>query len=735
MKKFWLVLLGVAAFAAGYTGVAHAQFPMYGRAEYDGYFKGITDLEGDSVWLSGIPTSVNTATEFINYTLAKLSAGPGTADGVGAAFIIQTMIGSARNNPPTAAQIADWKDRVHHAEDEGHIRWLQTVNYRLNSYYQGGLTGPNPDDDAFFLEPATRTDEVIQFINDDGSVAYELKYRCANPVGVAKPLSNNPQFTLTASSFVSDTTVIPGQTISYSHHVANSGPDTTTSTGWTVYSQYNAPALIVNSGFSNFTPGSHSVGTYSYKIPATAAPGQKYCQYLGVIKAVNGVGRINSVPACATVIAPTYTCGAVTPTPALPEVSEPFTFKVSVLYSYGPPTSPTTLSVQVAGLSPVVNGNYGYTTAGTVPGTLTSLAIGPETGAAPGTYQVNWTLIAPFGTKSCSAPITIVSKPYFKAYGADVSTGGGFDNGTGICTNPGQLAGFYDSSTNKGSAVQFAAQALGAIDQFASAGMRTSAPIPAVGLTFANSGASPPGSWGGNFGAVRCIPDYWATMPAGTTTVVNDNPNLTPILNPSVTQPNLINYQFKPATAGQPVRLFLPAGKVANGNKATIYVDGDAYIPRNIRLNDTGWATATDIPSIYVIARGNIYIDPTVTDLDGVYVAQPNGAVGGKIYTCADVGGKLTAAQIATQCQQQLRVYGAFIANSIKLDRSGNTMRMANPAEAALSGTNAACGLAACAGEVFNLGPESFLARPGFQPIGGSNSGTYDSITSLSPVL
>ena len=151
-----LLVVGVAsAFLIGYMSTANA-WPVYGRSEFRGYFKNVYDNWGDDVWNGGIPTSVNNANEFITYVKNKLDDGPNTQNGVGAAFIIQTMIGSSRTLPPSAAQVAEWEQRVRYADQRGWVDWNRTVSYRLTSYFQGPCSGANcstagvdPMDDAF----------------------------------------------------------------------------------------------------------------------------------------------------------------------------------------------------------------------------------------------------------------------------------------------------------------------------------------------------------------------------------------------------------------------------------------------------------------------------------------------------------------------------------------------------------------------------------------------------------
>jgi len=117
--------------------------------------------------------------------------------------------------------------------------------------------------------------------------------------------------------------------------------------------------------------------------------------------------------------------------------------------------------------------------------------------------------------------------------------------------------------------------------------------------------------------------------------------------------------------------------------------------------------------------KGNIYIAPGVTQLDGFYIAQASSgsATNGVIYTCASA--PFTAAplnrNLQNTCSTALTVNGSFNARQVWLLRTAGT----------LSTTPA---------EKFNYVPELWLSAPFDNGLGGT-SGDYDSITSLPPVL
>ena len=133
------------------------------------------------------------------------------------------------------------------------------------------------------------------------------------------------------------------------------------------------------------------------------------------------------------------------------------------------------------------------------------------------------------------------------------------------------------------------------------------------------------------------------------------------------------------------------------------------------RTSGGGWASVEDIPGLKVVVTGNISIDPAVSQLDGIYVAQPDSSGnGGNIYTCADVSGN-PISNHDTCKQAVLTVNGSFIAKRVVLGRTAGTAITGQPAE------------------VFNYLPEVWFtdwpdadAQKGFR---------YDSISNLPPIL
>ncbi|MEK7152499.1 MAG: hypothetical protein AAB834_01000, partial [Patescibacteria group bacterium] len=115
--------------------------------------------------------------------------------------------------------------------------------------------------------------------------------------------------------------------------------------------------------------------------------------------------------------------------------------------------------------------------------------------------------------------VIVANQPYLKVYGGDISAGNGLETAPSTCTN---YANASVTTWNKraagsyaGAGVQYAGFALRTITDFATAqGNAGGAPVP-IGLSFANTATNVGiGNFGGTFGSVPCIPDYWDRRPA-----------------------------------------------------------------------------------------------------------------------------------------------------------------------------------------------------------------------------
>jgi hypothetical protein len=316
------------------------------------------------------------------------------------------------------------------------------------------------------------------------------------------------------------------------------------------------------------------------------------------------------------------------------------------------------------------------------------------------------------GTETC---IRIVAKPYLKVYGGDVAAGSGLETAPDTCTsntnaaitswnkrNTGPVANHY-----AGAGVQYAGFALRAITDFATGRGNSVGQTTPSWLSFANSTGvnNGNGQYGGTFGSVPCINDYYSLRPTTTTGLPA---NVTAMVT---------------GTYGATGGVTLTGGNVNPGENITVYIDGNVFINSNITYTPN-WSFS-NTPLFQLVVRGNIYIGNGVTQLDGVYIAQRNGAVGGTIYTCATAAAAptLTNGAFYNGCNSKLTVNGAFMANSVEFLRTSGSLSQGTANEP--SG-------ASNAGEVFNFNPSLWMVQP-LQSGGGA--GSYDAITSLPPVL
>lgn len=358
-------------------------------------------------------------------------------------------------------------------------------------------------------------------------------------------------------------------------------------------------------------------------------------------------------------------------------------------------------------------------------------------------------------------PPTVQNIPYIRAYGADVAAGGGF---AGNCSRTNsKILSFLNplsqqnSVANKsGSGGQLAAMALGEIMGFTSASNRTTDPQLSKGLTFAHNNAAPSDNdsppLGGNMsGDGWCVPDYYTTtqFPDG-----DSRKNSSPA-NTSISVNGLTTGEQTVRTINGAKLVLDGSGAALYNRKHTVYVDGDVFIRNNIAFSTNYAGGIGSIPSFALIVRGDIYIDNDVTQLDGLYIAQPfdrtnDGDVDdasdgkGRIYTCATEGSGnnpvTTGTGIYNECggsvstndrcnpgtPRSLMVNGAFVAQRVVLNRAGYTLSCSTFREQAN---------ASKASEIFNYSPEMLLAPPVFRAECTVTSGCYQSIAVLAPIL
>lgn len=752
MKKLLLLVAVCCSFAVGY-GVVATAYPaggMYGRGEYRGYFRDAFDSTGTFVLpkqytggTNAINPTVNNATELINFLRGSEGLGGNAQQRTGASFIIQTMIGSARNRPPTAGQIAEWESRVRYAESQGRISWFVSYSFCINTYYQGPSGGGTPNDDAFFDECGTNTS--IVFRNASGGVAYVIKRECANPVGNISPLPDAPplqNFDIVGYSRVqSNPNPLPGEEVEFRHFIRNDGPTGTAPTNiwWVVFNSLTNAVVAgpANSG-TYVDEQTRLVSTERYRVPAATPPGTQICRHVGWDPGDSrGTRDERGTRVCATVrydfslvpsITPVITSGGVVVPGNIAEEGDTITFNYSVTNNGQTSSMPVTCTVYgrshtgfYTPTPPTDNtSDPGYSQPPhgcprTFPRLSTTGIATEPVSASPTNRTICRSLFitpsTPTGGTADSGDVCVyvASKPYARVFGGDISAGNGLTTAPGVCTsnNNATIVGWNKRSAGSfaGAGTQFAALALNAIRDFSTSlgNPASSAPAPS-GLAFANTSTSAAtGLFGGSLGSAPCIPDYYADRP---TSAPAPSSNLSSMSSGTYAHNGTLNL----------------SGNVNPGQRIVIYVNGNVYI--NGPITYPGTWTLGNIPLLQLVVRGNIFIDNDVTRLDGVYIAQANGATGGVIHTCAAGATPIALdGNLFDTCDTKLEINGAFVANQVRLLRTIGTLSRSTTGET---------GATSAAGEVFNYNPTLWLAQP---PAPAGEAGDYDAIISLPPVL
>ncbi len=361
------------------------------------------------------------------------------------------------------------------------------------------------------------------------------------------------------------------------------------------------------------------------------------------------------------------------------------------------------------------------------PGNIPVDSSGEMTVQPTGTTTYVLTVANSNGDFDCKVTVNVDNPPsaqrFLQVYGNDVMAGGGFGQPCQITNQSASIESYalsYDVGPNKlwkGASSQFAAFALGSVNGFFTANMRGAEnsgdpPRPPLGLTFGNSanGSSLVSmNNGGQYVEGGCIKDFFAAAEQSGQDVQHIPLSTLPT---DPTQPSVV-----------------PLGTHQAGyNEGNVYITG-----KGLRYAgaETGWSDVSQIPSVVIVVRGNIYIDPTVERLDGIFIAQPqynpDGSLvpdTGIINTCTNS----TGADISnpSTCSTKLTINGAFIAKKVKFKRTGGDLETAS--------ANSGPGSDKIA-EVFNFSPEIYLS-PLHDSLRRSLPFTkYDYITSLPPVL
>ncbi len=299
--------------------------------------------------------------------------------------------------------------------------------------------------------------------------------------------------------------------------------------------------------------------------------------------------------------------------------------------------------------------------------------------------------------------------PYISVLDGDIWAGANFDPGTNVnvepvCIDPSDSSLNADSiirglrSANlatlwRGSFVEYAAFATGDITNFATGivGDPRGQPATATSLTFANHP-----DLGSFTNAPRCIPNYFGLLhgvdPAGTE-----------LLNPTFTLGGANSRESGQYYHSGNLTIRATGSDLQADRDVTLVVDGDVSI-----VADGGNTTIAfvadytrnargelNVPSLIIVASGNIYIDAGITQVDAVLISH------GEVWTCADDFRGVKTVDTAT-CVHQLTINGAIIANRINFMRThGIAGGVHNPVSQPA--------------EIINFTPEFYLSNPIFK--------------------
>lgn len=326
----------------------------------------------------------------------------------------------------------------------------------------------------------------------------------------------------------------------------------------------------------------------------------------------------------------------------------------------------------------------------------------------------------------------IANTPYISVYNSDIKAGGTFNTITSTCDR----SPASKILLNRNSSTWFAAFALDVISpgtDFKTIANRTTGPGPAPdGLKLPNFN---------NYSA--CMHDYYGDLDVSNAQTGLTEADINARLANGSLDGNIVftgNLNFGPDSSDpNPVKI------IPNGRHIRLYVDGNVTIRGSKILLSLGpWSSIAAIPSLTIISKGNIYIEPTVLTIAGTYIAQPRSAATiattGIIDTCYKAGTPITITNTYNECSRPLTVEGGVVAQRVKLNRSFGSSRNASGDQ---SGTARVCAGAStasfgsvCAAELFIYHPAYYLSQtPDDFTSSGHYDDQYDSVSTLPPLL
>lgn len=462
-------------------------------------------------------------------------------------------------------------------------------------------------------------------------------------------------------------------------------------------------------------------------------------EYVIKLDCGNPLGNFPGLPAYVPI---QLSCGAMINPPNKPELGDRISVTVTVTYSNGPPQGRPSGQITVSnGVGNV--GVQSINSSGGSSGTFTMVSNTFPVNTL-GTYVVSWSLsVDGQPPVSCGGDISlsgdtfdVFNYPYFNAMAGDIAAGSRFASNVGDvgCTNDSSntsagIVGWNKGApTYNGASGQYGLSAPNYIQEIISSKGNNNGGVMST-LSFGNVGTgtpnsiTTPGLYGGFNTKGPCV-DYWAYKPLSANPIAN-------VATIDLSNPRSISSGVYVVSGTNAKLTIHDAGGVPNGTHVTIYVDGDVSINTDIKDASTTWLTPNDIPSFKLVAKGRIFIDSSVSELDGNFIAVPDtgyestanrnsyaSPMKGTISTCS-LGFAVVAPTVSpvqpmlNTCNNPLAFYGTVAAYQIFLLRTYGSMSHTGPTEQ------------------FNLSPEVWLAPDTNSTVDPA----YKSIVGLPPVL
>lgn len=173
------------------------------------------------------------------------------------------------------------------------------------------------------------------------------------------------------------------------------------------------------------------------------------------------------------------------------------------------------------------------------------------------------------------------------------------------------------------------------------------------------------------------------------------------------------------------------SGTPVISGKSVILVDGDLNITSNVSYTGSyGSYPNLQIPSLVMVVKGDINIDPSVTNIDGLYMAIPDeNGNGGNINTCSTFNND--AAGNAACSSATLIVNGAFVS------RDADFYRFSHSYIESIGAINMGLGQTSYASEMISLSPEMYLSNPLYgllNPTGETSNQGFDYYAERAPI-